>query len=105
MNFRLYCLHSQQSLLIVAAIMFRLHSNSSLKLACSKLSDSGERCRVKKAMKSRGGLKFELYFALSPVVLFCPIFFFSLKFWFVLLVFVLRQFTAVVIKYTYNVCY
>ena len=25
-------------------------------LACSKRSDSGERCRVKKAMKSRGGL-------------------------------------------------
>ena len=79
MNFRLYCLHSQQSLLIVAAIMFGLHSNSSL--------------------------KFELYFALSPDVSFCPIFFFSLKFWFVLLAFVLRQFTAVAIKYTYNVCY
>ena len=27
-------------------------------LACSKRSDSGERCRVKKAMKSRGGLAF-----------------------------------------------
>ena len=26
------------------------------KIACSKRSDSGERCRVKKAMKSRGGL-------------------------------------------------
>ena len=25
-------------------------------VACSKRSDSGERCRVKKAMKSRGGL-------------------------------------------------
>ena len=25
-------------------------------LACSKRSDSGERCEVKKAMKSRGGL-------------------------------------------------
>ena len=25
-------------------------------IACSKRSDSGERCRVKKAMKSRGGL-------------------------------------------------
>ena len=63
MNFRLYCLHSQQSLLIVAAIMFWLHSNSSVKM--------------------------EIYFALSPDVLFCPIFFFSLKFWFVLLAFVL----------------
>ena len=27
-----------------------------LRLACSKRSDSGERCEVKKAMKSRGGL-------------------------------------------------
>ena len=27
-----------------------------LTLACSKRSDSGERCQVKKAMKSRGGL-------------------------------------------------
>ena len=27
-----------------------------LPIACSKRSDSGERCRVKKAMKSRGGL-------------------------------------------------
>ena len=27
------------------------------KLACSKRSDSGERCGVKKAMKSRGGLR------------------------------------------------
>ena len=26
-------------------------------LACSKRSDSGERCEVKKAMKSRGGLE------------------------------------------------
>ena len=29
---------------------------SYLYLACSKRSDSGERCEVKKAMKSRGGL-------------------------------------------------
>ena len=29
-----------------------------LKLACSKRSDSGERCEVKKGMKSRGGLLF-----------------------------------------------
>ena len=27
-----------------------------VKIACSKRSDSGERCEVKKAMKSRGGL-------------------------------------------------
>ena len=26
-----------------------------LEVACSKRSDSGERCEVKKAMKSRGG--------------------------------------------------
>ena len=32
-------------------------------LACSKRSDSGERCEVKKAMKSRGGLK-RVFFAL-----------------------------------------
>ena len=31
------------------------------KLACSKRSDSGERCEVKKAMKSRGGLYFLYY--------------------------------------------
>ena len=30
------------------------------KLACSKRSDSGERCEVKKAMKSRGGLEREV---------------------------------------------
>ena len=29
---------------------------ASSEVACSKRSDSGERCRVKKAMKSRGGL-------------------------------------------------
>ena len=34
------------------------------RLACSKRSDSGERCEVKKAMKNRGGLGREpsLYF-------------------------------------------
>ena len=31
-------------------------SNEEMVLACSKRSDSGERCEVKKAMKSRGGL-------------------------------------------------
>ena len=29
-----------------------------LRVACSKRSDSGERCEVKKAVKSRGGLLF-----------------------------------------------
>ena len=33
-------------------------------LACSKRSDSGERCEVKKAMKSRGGLPCFYFFAL-----------------------------------------
>ena len=36
-------------------------------LACSKRSDSGERCEVKKAMKSRGGLGREV--PLSPLLL------------------------------------
>ena len=31
-----------------------------VKLACSKRSDSGEGCEVKKAMKSRGGLEREV---------------------------------------------
>ena len=35
-------------------------------LACSKRSDSGERCEVKKAMKSRGGLEREVP-SLTPV--------------------------------------
>ena len=30
--------------------------STSVSLACSKRSDSGERCEVKKGMKSRGGL-------------------------------------------------
>ena len=33
-----------------------LHNWSARRLACSKRSDSGERCEVKKAVKSRGGL-------------------------------------------------
>ena len=40
-------------------------------LACSKRSDSGERCGVKKAMKSRGGLLFfraPFYFAPLPTI-------------------------------------
>ena len=38
-------------------------------IACSKRSDSGERCEVKKAMKSRGGLGREVRFPLSPFLL------------------------------------
>ena len=44
-------------------------------LACSKRSDSGERCEVKKAMKSRGGLGREVREPLSPLLL--PRFYFS----------------------------
>ena len=35
-------------------------------LACSKRSDSGERCEVKKAMKSRGGLGTEVLAFIVP---------------------------------------
>ena len=39
-------------------------------VACSKRSDSGERCEVEKAMKSRGGLGREVReFPLSPLLL------------------------------------
>ena len=44
------------------------------KLACSKRSDSGERCGVEKAMKSRGGLGREvssLAFTFSRSLLLC----------------------------------
>ena len=39
-------------------------------LACSKRSDGGERCEVKKAMKSRGGLGREVREHLSPSLAF-----------------------------------
>ena len=38
-------------------------------LACSKRSDSGERCGVEKAMKSRGGLLPRFYFFALPFTL------------------------------------
>ena len=39
------------------------------RVACSKRSDSGERCGVKKAMKSRGGLgRAPFYFAPLPTI-------------------------------------
>ena len=47
-------------------------------LACSKRSDSGERCGVEKAMKSRGGLGREV-FPLSPLLL-PRFYFFALPF-------------------------
>ena len=37
---------------------YQNHHQKPVVLACSKRSDSGERCEVKKAMKSRGGLAF-----------------------------------------------
>ena len=37
-------------------------------LACSKRSDSGERCEVKRAMKSRGGLGREVMGTLVRIV-------------------------------------
>ena len=48
-------------------------------LACSKRSDSGERCGVEKAMKSRGGLGREVRFPLSPLLL-PRFYFFALPF-------------------------
>ena len=44
-------------------ISFSLESNvqnGTAGVACSKHSDSGERCKVKKAMKRRGGLRREM---------------------------------------------
>ena len=41
------------------------------RLACSKRSDSGERCGVEKAMKSRGGLSSSLAFTFSRSLLLC----------------------------------
>ena len=46
-------------------------------VACSKPSDSGERCEVKKAIKSRGGLGREV--PLSPLLL-PRFYFFALPF-------------------------
>ena len=39
-------------------------------VACSKRSDSGERCEVKKAMKSRGGLEVPALTSPPPSLLF-----------------------------------
>ena len=41
---------------IIIYIPFSILKQILASLACSKRSDSGERCEVKKAMKSRGGL-------------------------------------------------
>ena len=57
----------------------RIEIPPALVLACSKRSDSGERCRVKKAMKSRGGLGREVRFPLSPLLL-PRFYFFALPF-------------------------
>ena len=38
------------------SIAMELEVSKEITLACSRRSDSGERCEVKKAIKSRGGL-------------------------------------------------
>ena len=56
--------HHKESVVALAGIdndyvsFFSSHSLMSVgfQLACTKRSDSGEQCEVKKAMKSRGGL-------------------------------------------------
>ena len=58
--------------LIAAILIFKCTEGAGV-LACSKCSDSAERCEVKKAMKSRGGLGREVrapcYLAPLPTVL------------------------------------
>ena len=49
-------------------------------IACSKRSDSGERCGVEKAMKSRGGLGREVREPLSHPLLLPRFYFFALPF-------------------------
>ena len=44
--------------MVVECLLTANVKEMTVKLACSKRSDSGERCEVKKAMKSRGGLVF-----------------------------------------------
>ena len=72
-------------------VVYRLHglsgrstvwangTQNSWLVACSKRSDSGERCGVEKAMKSRGGLGREVRFPLSPLLL-PRFYFFALPF-------------------------
>ena len=59
----------------ISAIGVKLHVQQGLavnSVACSKRSDSGECCEVKKAMKSRGGLllffRAPFYFAPLPTI-------------------------------------
>ena len=46
--------------------LIQLAVRAQLLVACSKRSDSGERCEVKKAIKSRGGLGREVPSLTSP---------------------------------------
>ena len=62
----------------VPGVNFRIKREKGL-IACSKRSDSGERCGVEKAMKSRGGLGREVRFPLSPLLL-PRFYFFALPF-------------------------
>ena len=50
--------------------MTQSYASASETLACCKCSDSGERCEVKKAMKSRGGLGREVLTSPPPSLLF-----------------------------------
>ena len=50
-------------------VYMRRITYDSATVACSKRLDSGERCEVKKAMKSRGGLGREVREPLSPLLL------------------------------------
>ena len=50
---------------------------STTTLACSKRSDSGERCGVEKAMKSRGGLGREVTSPPASLLLFRAPFYFA----------------------------
>ena len=58
----------------IVHILLITSQSSSVPLACSKRSDSGERCRVKKAMKSRGGLGREVPLLLPRFYFFALLF-------------------------------
>ena len=60
-----------------AVLQTRVACSAGVFLACSKRSDSGERCEVKIAMKSRGGLGREVRELTSPLPRF---YFFALLF-------------------------
>ena len=73
---KLPCLISQCKKQLTCIVLVRL---CVCVLACSKRSDSGERCGVEKAMKSRGGLGREVRVPLTPLLL-PRFYFFALPF-------------------------